>query len=222
MTSKYLPSKTRLDDDDKEKIKQNRIANDSLNFGRAHPKVFKLSDIEKLILFRESNDRNELFAYLLLVTGRRSIEVITGIFKPLTENTISFIGSRKSKGNHNINKKYKIYVLDDSKVVCEAIDRFQKIMLNEIEEKKKNKTLKTEVVRLITISANVRVDRLLGKIVPEQSNKLPTTPRELRKIYSFLILKYKPEDVGVNDFISQNLTHESVTTSLNYETIKII
>lgn len=223
----FLPKAEKLTSDEKNIISSQRNSDVRLNYAREHPKIFRKEDIEKIKELKYSKNDDERFCYLLLVTGRRVIEIVTGIFKtiPGENNKISFIGQRKSKKNINIGKKFTIVSLDNPKdvvsIINELQEKFNKDLLSRtvVEHGGVKKRPDNQVANLLTI----RLTRILKRLLPDQSPAHEnTTARDLRKIYAALIMKYKPKNLGDNNWIEMNLGHESLHVSLSYQSVKIV
>lgn len=153
--------------------------------------------IEKIMSYENSDDIYENAIYLLLVTGRRIIELIESEFylskKKQYKNYILADGIKKRKDDGN---GCSFIPLVNNKKVMKKIKDFK----NKIKYKKNIESFK----RL-----------LLRKIKAKIDQNMKT--HSLRGIYVMYLYKFRNEkNEKVNSFIMSNLCHQNIDSSLNY------
>ncbi len=150
--------------------------------------------IMKILSFRYSDNIYENAIYLLFVTGRRLIELLTAKFysKKNSSNYIYIDGIRKRKDNK---KSCRFIPLTDKKETIEKIHEFQE----------KIKKVKTDSFKR----------SLLRNIKKKVDDSFYT--HMLRGIYIMYLYKFRNKNnKKINTFIMNNLCHQNIDSSLSY------
>jgi len=141
----------------------------------------------------ESTSFYEVAIGLLLLTGRRPIEILkTGSFDTVSENKVRFFGQVKTKESEQAKDGYEIYTLCNSKKVCGALTKLRELKdFSDIEEKIQRDYPKLE---------NYELQRLLRrKIESSTSGRLGLTIRKHLMIDDFFFMS---NDGTTNDLRS--------------------
>ena len=120
----------------------------------------------------ESTSFYEVAIGLLLLTGRRPIEILkTGSFEIISENKIRFFGQAKTRKSEQSKDGYEIYTLCNSEKVCSALTKLRGLKdFSNIEEKIQHNSPNLE---------NYEFQRLLRrKIESSTSGRLGVTLRK--------------------------------------------
>jgi len=163
---------------------------------RDNRKLFPVSmfQVEKIIDLKESDHLIDLALYLLLVSGRRTNELINAkFFRGKHKKHIKIIGLSKSKIN-----SCEFPILISRQRFMKLINYFQNLDVNK---------------NTFSVLLNRRIKKLLGQ---------KWTAHKLRKVYAKYLYKYNnPDNMKINSFIKNVLCHSTIESSLNYTDVKL-
>ena len=139
--------------------------------------------------------------YLLLASGRRFNEIIKGSFTNTKDkNKLHFTGLLKKRANKN---SADIYILGNKQIFLKKFNIVKKLM----EDKNK-----ANYQRLFSRKI---------KVIMEEHDFINT--HMLRVIYANYMFQYNnPKKIIYNSFIKSALNHETLLSSVNYSSIKLI
>lgn len=179
-----------------------------------YPRRFRASDVifKACKLIEDREFPNRVAAGLLLLTGRRTIEVFQRAeFSVIGDRTLHFKGQAKAKGSSQSRDDYEIPVLADAYQVLDAFYWLRKNYPCE---------------GLTGQQVNRKVAPNLGKAC--RSN-FPTiqdcTPHDLRAAYAEICFNFLGQgQTGYNAFFAQILGHSKndVVTALRYKKFELI
>jgi len=171
----------------------------------------------------DSDSFYDIATGLLLLTGRRSIEILkTGSFEAITANKVLFSGQAKksiydAEGNKLDAEAYEIYTLCDSALVVNALAKLRQI------KDYSNKT-ERDVNSLAASALNKAVKRnFLGKYTFNLDGVacMNIEAKSLRSIYVHLAQRLFKENSELTKFASSQLGHSDRKTADNYMEYKL-
>jgi integrase len=152
--------------------------------------------IKKIIDLQNTNNLYELSLFLLLNTGRRTQELITGRFYSKRNDPLLYLDG-VLKRSHTPNG-HGFPTLKKKTVVLRLIRKLQKTIKHKSDFN--FDTYRRELLRY--------TKRILGSVVH---------PHMLRGIYANYLYKFRNTDnLKINSFIKSVLSHETVQASLSY------
>jgi hypothetical protein len=166
--------------------------------------------IKTAISLLNSDSAYEIALGLLLLTGRRSVEIWkTGRFKliPSSREQLIFSGQAKTKGSLNAKDNYPIFVLCDSELIVSALAKLRSM---------KDFTNSTER------EVNSNTAPRMSKLVKRHFNSFVLNYgiiecKDLRSIYVHIAhFLYEPH-YNIRDFACLVLGHATKNTAENYD-----
>jgi site-specific recombinase XerC len=155
-------------------------------------------DILKITELRKSRDMYDIAIYLLFMSGRRTSELLSSIFKnKKKEKRISILGLKKRR--KNIDK------------LCYFTPLVNKTKFNKIYNKFKRKYNNSKIVGNTNLFSRTLNRRIKSRI------NTNFHPHMLRGFYVAYLFKFRNyEKKKINTFIRDNLCHQTINASLNY------
>ncbi len=171
----------------------------------------------------DSDSFYDIATGLLLLTGRRSVEVLkTASFEAIAANKVLFSGQAKksiydAEGNKLDAEAYEIYTLCDAEIVAKALHKLRSI------KDYSNKT-EREVNSLAASALNKAVKRnFLGKYTFNLDGVacMNIEAKSLRSIYVHLAQRLFKENSELTKFANSQLGHSDRKTADNYMEYKL-
>ena len=173
-------------------IKENIEIRDDRKMFEVNEELFK-----KILSLKSSTNVYDKFLYALIVSGRRTSELLDADFSSGKGHLIKMDGLLKTRG-------------DDK--VCEFAALITKTKFLKLIKNIK-KEIKQRRIRTFKKNLDNRINQLFNKVL---------NPHMLRAIYANYLFKFfNKENVEINPFIQKVLCHKTVNASLSYTGIKI-
>jgi integrase len=197
--------------------KRKAAVDQKLVLQHSYPRRFRADDVidKACELLEERQHPNRVAAGLLLLTGRRTIEIFRNAeFEILGSRTLRFSGQAKTKDSSQSRDNYEIPVLVDPYTILDALEWLR--------ERQPCEGLTSEQV-------NRRVARNLNnacKVAYEKPGLLEdVTPHDLRAAYAEICWNYyHGGKTGYNAFFAEILGHSKndIVTALRYKKFELI
>lgn len=149
-----------------------------------------------------------LVGALLLLTGRRTIEVLkTGVFTPITTSSTTMTFGGQAKRRDFVASDYTISVLGPPLLIATAIDVLRD---------------RANTANLTNQQVNAKYSKHIGREVAtgfKDANGMALIPMELRKAYSTISFAWlAPPEISMNAYFAQQLGHSPLDlyTALSY------
>ncbi len=178
-----------------------------------YPRRFRASDVifRACKLLEDRDFPNRVAAGLLLLTGRRTIEIFQRAeFTIVGERVLHFKGQAKTKGSSQSRDNYDIPVLADPYTLMDAFHWLRK---------------RYPCEGLTGQQVNRKVAFNLGEVCENNYRVIrDCTPHDLRAAYAEICLNYFWGQTGYNAYFSQILGHSKndVVTALRYKRFELI
>lgn len=179
-----------------------------------YPRRFRANDVifKACEQIKDRQYPNRVAAGLLLLTGRRTIEIFQRAeFKIAGDRSFRFKGQAKSKGSSQSRDDYDIPVLADPYAILDAFHWLRKAYPCE-------GLTGQQVNRKVAPNLGKACQSAFGKAIPD------CTPHDLRAAYAEICLNFFWGQTGYNIYFSQILGHSQndVVTALRYKKFELI
>lgn len=163
-------------------------------------KLFEVSEelFSKILSLGKSTNIYDRFLYALLVSGRRTSELLDATFTSGHGPLVKMDGILKTR---DVDKTCEFKVLTNKTKFLKRIKGIQK----EIKQRR---------IRTFKKNLDNRINTVFNKAL---------NPHKLRAIYvNYLFKFFNKEDLQINPFIQNTLCHKTINASLSYTGVKIM
>lgn len=169
-------------------IQQNKIIRDNKQIININEDLIK-----KILSFENSEDIFKLFMYLLLISGRRTTELLNSKINNIKGKGIQFEVAKRRN------------TTDDKFAIFNSLTSKSKFFKNYNKFKRLYKRVNQQTFQRTLLR---KVNKYLGDNI---------RPHTLRGIYANYLYKFRNKQmIKINTFIKDVLSHKSAETSLNY------
>jgi hypothetical protein len=164
--------------------------------------------ITTAISLLDSNSAYDITAGLLLLTGRRTVEVWKlARFELVKSNIVNFYGQAKTRDSANAKEFYPIFTLCNSLLVCNALDKLRSI-----------KDFSNSTERVVNASTSTRLSRVVkqhfNSFIKDYDGLIEA--KDLRAIYVHIAQRICAPHLDLQAFAKQQLGHILSNTADNY------